>query len=389
MWQFSEHKLTLNCLNVSSPEIRKHDQASAKAEGLRFSGAQWINPKVAFESTKGKSLGDTVGTTRVIVSQVFELGGKISSRSLLSKVEADAVMSSAHISRAQAESDNALMLLRLRQVVSEIAVLDEALATYLKVQNQFSSRPKLSPEQQVSFGIFKLASGDYRHRITKLESERRKIENQVRSVIGLEFEKIKPLLPRRITKWPVLAGDKVDISNSHQMRELKYQARKAEAGVSLASANVWPDIELSLIAENSVEGTDQHQRYGLGIALPLPIWNWNTGERRQAAADLYKIQFEIKKAETDLELEKRNLVKSYEDFVQVLRQSPTEVEMDRKHRSTEQLFYQGLISGALVIEAHRQILDFTQTQNELEYETLQTLLKIYSLTDDVKRFQYE
>ena len=53
--------------------------------------------------------------------------------------------------------------------------------------------------------------------------------------------------------------------------------------------------------------------------------------------------------------------------------------MEKKHKNMESLFERGLIQSSLIIEAHRQMADFTESVNEQELRAVEALWSIYAL----------
>ncbi len=167
------------------------------------------------------------------------------------------------------------------------------------------------------------------------------------------------------------------------------QLKQAEAESDLAKAQAVPDPTVSLVSIREVSGPGEFQRLGAAVSFPIPILNWNGGQKREASALKTRAEIEFQRVQRAFGFERENLVANYTNFVAALEKSPSLKDIDSKHRSTESLFYRGVISGVLVIEAHRQILDFTQSQNELELETVQALQNIFFLDGKLSEFRYE
>jgi outer membrane protein, heavy metal efflux system len=379
----------LSCVEKNHPEVRKIGNDNELIEGFQSAAGQFPNPNLTLETNKGKNLGDTVGEDSAVLSQLFEIGGKRSARRKAAAAQAEGVRASSLIVRAQLRMDTLSNLVRYRQLMSEIEVLSEAIRTYEKVISQFNSRPRLTPEQQVTHGIFRLALGDYRHRLANLEADRRKAEIFFKMVPELNFNEAKKVLPRRLAKWPKVELPPTDLKQVLAMKVAASELKQAEAESDLARAASLPDPTVSLVSIREVAGTSEFQRFGAAVSFPLPVFNWNGGQRQEAAARRTRAEIEYKRSQTAFTLERENLVSNYQGFVNALERSPVQKDIESKHQNTENLFYRGVISGVMVIEAHRQILDFTQSQNELELETVQVLQAIYFLDGKLSEFRYE
>ncbi len=379
----------VECVQTFHPDVRKLSFNDLEIEGIRKKASQFPNPQINFQTTKGHNFGDVVGEDAVAVSELIEIGGKRSARQKLGAAQADALRANADLTRYQARMQALLQLIRYRQLSDEIAVLKEALNTFGKVHNQFASRPRLSPDQQVTFSLFRLSTGDYRHKLAALEAELRKTENFFRLIPELNVASALKYLPRRLEKWPVLAKTPIDLKQAPAIKIANSDLTQAEANQDLATANAIPDPTVSLVGIRNIEGTALYYRYGVGLSFPIPLLNLNGGERSQAAAQKAKAEIEFTKLSRQIQIDRDNLLVSYEGFVKSLEAAPSVKDIESKHRNTESLFYRGVISGVLVIEAHRQILEFTQSQNELEYETAQALMGLYLLDGKLGGFNYE
>ena len=379
----------VTCLAQNHPDIVRTRSDGELTAGFLRSARQFPNPVVYLETNKGKNVGDVVGEDNLIVSQLVEIGGKRAARAKRAEAERDVVLAQSAATRAQVRIETILGLVKYRQLSNEIAVLNEALTTYGRVHSQYAARPRLAPEQQVSFGILKLAMGDYRHKLAALMLEKRKVENFFRLVPELNFEEAVKHLPQRFEKWPVMTAKATDKSVTPRLLLAEAEIRQADADVDLARAQVIPDPTISLISTRQVEGFTEFQRLGIGVSLPIPLWNQNGGAKQTAVAQKTRAEIDYRKSIKMFELERQNLLNSYQGFVDTLAVSPAPKDIESKHRNTESLFFRGVISGILVVEAHRQILEFTQTQNELELETIQTLLSLYLFEGRLGDFKYD
>ena len=105
----------------------------------------------------------------------------------------------------------------------------------------------------------------------------------------------------------------------------------------------------------------------------------NQGNKQLAASNYQKSRIERILMEKEVQNERSRLEKLYLDSLDTMSKSPKDLEVSRKHTHMESLFARGLISSALMIEAHRQLFEFTSSQNEIEFKALEALYRIYEL----------
>jgi hypothetical protein len=111
--------------------------------------------------------------------------------------------------------------------------------------------------------------------------------------------------------------------------------------------------------------------------MPIPLFTnsraVDAGRLSVAAAER---KYEFKRQE--LEIQFSNLREQYDRGVNGL--SKYNIENMEKHQANiQKMFQNGRVSGALLIEAHRQTLDNVKTYHEYELETLRALWKLYAL----------
>ena len=66
-------------------------------------------------------------------------------------------------------------------------------------------------------------------------------------------------------------------------------------------------------------------------------------------------------------------------FKTSLGESVSERLLKQKHNKIEKLFKRGVISSAMIIEAHRQLIEFTNTRFEFELGAVEALWNIYKI----------
>ncbi|MBX9768433.1 MAG: hypothetical protein K2X47_14260, partial [Bdellovibrionales bacterium] len=324
----------LQCLNLNHPDIKKTTVDAKLAEGVVKTATQFPNPQFNFYTLNGKTLGETRGESQYTFSQLIEISGKRGARARVGEATAEAIRANSALSKDLSRIDNVLRLVRYRQLLTEIEVLEEALETFGKVNRQFASRPKLSPDQQVSSGIFKLAAGDYSSRMSGLLAEKNQLDRYFKIITELSFSEAAKVLPKRWKDWPKAETFQGDLKQSPRFRGMEANLKHAKANNDFARAGSWPDPTVSVLVQDEVEGWSEFRRVGVGVSLPLPLWNVNGGERGQAAAMEYKAEVDYQAGTKALEVERSNLISNYQGYVTSLNQSPDLKDMHRKHQDT-------------------------------------------------------
>ncbi len=369
----------LLCALQNHPDIKREKAALRQSESLEDQAEQRPNPEVDVQAF-GQSLDSNKMNTQISIAHTVELGGKRGAR--IENATAQFENSGVHLQKAKEEvtQNTVSALYRLRQITQEIDVLNEALATFDKIQKQFKTRPKLSPDLQVSFGVFQLASGDYKLRKITLLQEQLNHEAYLKLATGLTILKISSHLPKRKEKWPDFSEniDTNKLTGSY-MRSALVGLKLADAEYELEKSESWPSVKIGPAFQQTVDGPGQYNSFGAVLTFPLPLLNINGGGREIGFRGKQKAEINLGLRHQEINVERERLIESYKVTLQGLSTAVSITDIEKKHHNMEKLYYRGLVSAPLVIEAHRQIVDYTKNLNEQELKAVQTLWSLYIL----------
>lgn len=372
----STSKDVLTCALNNHPDLVRGKAALKQADSLEDKASQRPNPELNGQSVMGKSYGDNYIQNEINLAHTFEIGGKRSARIDKALAEKDQTSSRVLKTKEEVYISTFKTLYRIRQVHIEIKTLDEALETFAKIQRQFKLRPRLGPEQEVSLSIFQLAEGDYKIRRAALETEENSLERSIEIATGKEFPHSKEsILPSRLEKWPDYPNKENEFKGS-DIKLAQADLKTARADLDLAKSESWPDLKVGPSLQYQAQGPIQYWMYGVNFALPLPLFNINGGGRAVAAAGVSLAEQSLELRRRELSQARRILITQYQKASKSLKESVSLSEVDKKHRSVEHQFQRGVISSSLVIEAHRQMVDFTKNQNEQELTALEALWRL-------------
>lgn len=372
-------KDVLECALDSHPDLVRGKGSLKQADSLEDQAAQRPNPELSARSLFGKNEGESVTGHEVNLAHTFELGGKRSAR--IEKANAEKAQISSEFLKTKEEVYISIskILYRTRQVHSEIRTIDEALNTFERIQKQFKVRPRLAPEQEVSLSVFQLAEGDYKLRKSALESEENSLERSLEVAIGKEFPHGKEtILPPPQKNWPDLQIGNGDFKGS-DFKVAVSELKNAQAEMEMAKGASWPDLKLGPSLQSQSQGSNQYLTYGLNLTLPLPLYQANGGGRAVAAAGLMRAEQSLELRKRELGQQRKILFNQYQKSSKALKESASLSEIEKKHKSVERQFERGVISSSLVIEAHRQMVDFTKSQNEQELNALEAMWRLKAL----------
>lgn len=376
---FNTPKDVLECALDSHPDLVRGKGSLKQAESFGDQAAQRPNPELSGRSVFGKNEGEGVTSHEINLAHTFELGGKRSARMDKASAEKELVSSEFLKTKEEVYISVSKILYRIRQVHAEIRTIDEALSTFERIQKQFKIRPRLAPEQEVSLSVFQLAEGDYKLRKSTLESEENALERSIEVAVGKEFPHGKEsILPPPQKNWPEIQLGNGELKGS-DLKLAVSELKSAQAEMELAKGASWPDLKLGPSIQSQSQGSNQYLTYGVNLTLPLPLYQVNGGGRAVASAGLMRAEQSLELRKRELSQQRKILINQYQRSSKALKESVSLPDIEKKHKSVERQFERGVISSSLVIEAHRQMVDFTKSQNDLELSALESLWRLRAL----------
>jgi outer membrane protein, heavy metal efflux system len=366
----------LSCALQNHPDIQRARAQAARRDALLSAAGQRFNPELDAES----SFSDEQDHVQAAYLHTFELGGKRRQRLREARLEGDALAIGLQKTQEEVTLKTVAGLYRLSHIQAELDAVQEALDTFGKIVKQYRARPRLTPEQQVSLNVFLLAQGDYELRKSALLQDQRELKTYFDLATGLNFQTVLTARPGRKTDWPDPAALQISTGvTSAAWREAQAAAALSQARLDMARSETWPDLKAGPLAEIESGQGQSNQGYGAALSLSLPLYQRNQGRRALAEAELQQAQTHLALRERELQAELAQRRDIYSLSVESLKKAPSISQMERKHANTEGLFERGLVESSLIIEAHRQMADFTRSLNEQELRAIEALWSIYVL----------
>lgn len=370
----SNYAALLQCAEERAPEVLNARLELERARAAVALATQWKNPELGVESFRGQVGGASRSETDVSLGIPLE-PGKISARRKVAEGSikiAEALLSQA---RAVIRTEVILKLHRLRQLLHEDEIVGESIQTFSKLVSQYASRPKLSPEQQLSSTVFRLSRSDYELRKAVLIEERASLESYFKLRLGLGTSALMPLLPQAPKAWPKVSGE-FRAGQSPRLRVLGAELETANAELVLARRESWPTVSVGPSMKLLNEGGASDQLYGFNVNLPLPVFNANGAGRAVARAGLKVSESRANIGRASEENRRGELLVIYDQSVSILKSTQSHTEIEKRHHESEGLFLRGLVPSSLVIEAHRSYIDLEQARHLRELRALEAFFNI-------------
>ena len=153
----------------------------------------------------------------------------------------------------------------------------------------------------------------------------------------------------------------------------------AQANYELEKSNSYPDLKVGPTFEYEKLNVTNTKTVGIALTMDLPVFNVNGGGRAKAAKEIIVASSQFKNIQLESELDLESWISTYRTYKDSLLTIATKKELERKHTRIEALFKRGIISTSLVIESHRQLIEFSNTRFEFEIGAVEALWNIYKM----------
>lgn len=372
------HRDVLSCVLINHPSVLRADAERLRTEKLESKAGQ--RPNFEFTGKALKNLSDSSQSSgEMDVSYTFELGGKRSARIEKARFEGELGRVDLESTRSESLLRTLLALQRLKNLKMEEQLVEDGISTFEKIVKTFRLRLKLTPEQDVSMSVYQLALEDYKIRRVQLSTERSSLLKPLELETGGKIEVSDTLYPPKREYWPEIAGKEAVNFKPASIRLIETTLHIAEAEKGVAESEAWPDLKLGPDYEWSQGPSGADKNLGITLTLPLPFWNRNQGGIAVADAEAAKARLTLNLAEKELAIERAGWIVKYENGVRSMQEGISSEEMQKRHQKLKTQFTGGLVPSSLVIEANRQILEFTKSKNEQELSTLEALWNLKRL----------
>jgi cobalt-zinc-cadmium efflux system outer membrane protein len=271
-----------------------------------------------------------------------------------------------------------------------MSIVIETIDTFKKILRNYNTRAALTPEQKVSKNVFEFAIKDYENQKISLATEQTEIESFFNALNLVSFTKVTSFVQSLTFNVEAVENRFTSVLKDKNERgpELQLataQLKLASADYSLEKSQVWGDLSIGPIYQYRYEEGSGFPVIGIGLTLPLPLYNQNSGGTQRAAYELKSAEYLQQYATKKIQSEWIMLDNAFKQIAANIKQQPSKSEIEKKHHELEGLFYRGLVPSSLIVEAHRQLLDLTQSQHEQQLKCLQLLYRSFALNGELPK----
>jgi hypothetical protein len=366
----------LNCAFENHPDVLRAKGLIPAAQINKELAARRLNPDLDFAVNYNDKPDERGFNGELGLIQTIETSDKKSARK--TRASAEFLYASILTRRRQEESAfNILTALnRLRQIKEERNILAETIAAFGNIIKRYENRPALPPEDALSLDVFTSALKNYKLEDSKLFMEEKGVLNTLKTATNnISFES-KDILAYAPKTWPPV-GDDINIENASAAAIETADIEKARADYLDAKTSSFGAFRAGPYIETRPGNLGVFDTIGVKAGMPIALYS---NKKAVNAAEINKsnaiLSYELTKRELKNNFER--LKEQYELGVKSLKDYDIK-DIEAGHRKSKKLFAGGRVSGAIFIEAHRQMAESIKIYHEYEMETLQALWNIYIL----------
>ena len=290
-------------------------------------------------------------------------------------------MAVADFENQQAIISVVIMLHRLRQVYELIPLYKESLSAFSKILQTIKGRKSVSPEQEVEGETLELAVNDYKLKISQLNSEKINLSTHLSFFMGSNCIVPRNALPFIVNLDEDFKND-FKVKNYSKLKAATLALELAKSNLELEKSNSYPNLQIGPTYEYEKLNVSQTNTVGIAITMDLPILNINGGGRAKASKDVLAASLNLRNVKEESNRDIQSWIQKYNQYKESLKTIANKEKLEKKHRKIESLFKRGIISTSLVIESHRQLIEFFNTRFEFENGATEALWNIYKLNGE-------
>jgi len=363
----------IECLLDKHPELSISEADIEVAQGEIDRSSQMINPSL--EWLMNEAQGSNGIANEVNLKHTIELGSKRSARKNLARVQKNIQVLGYQKVYNRLKIDLILDLYRLRQIEHESEVIEENQATFRRMISQYKRIGRMNPEQEISVNIFTMASEEVRLKLQKLKNEKEKILSEFEVITQSVFRPKSNQLPPIDHNWPELTSLQ---TKGVLQKEAALRVDESTKNFKLQSSEAWPDLSIGPRVLTS-PGPQGGTLWGAAVSLNLPVFNRNGGGKQKALAQKRRSELRNSLINKRITVEAKRLKSAYNRSSESYTRALASNKVQKKHARIHKMIKRGVVSPPLVIELHRQAIEFYEALHQQELEAVRARWLYYSL----------
>lgn len=364
------------------PQLLENNALVNVSDNLVKVAKQRPNPQFQAQGMTGEEIDGDINRISFSAMHTFELGGKRKSRINFADSRRKQLRTSIKDSNENILINAILKSYRLRQIKELIPIYEEAYQTFKKILKTKRKRRSLAPEEEVEKETLVLAANDFQLKVSRLKSEEISLGRHISLFIKEDCDLKMKVLPQKV-KLDKDFNFKKDIHNYSRLQEAKNSLETAKRKLELEKSNTYPDLKIGPAFGTERLMGRSFNTVGVTLSMDLPLLNTNSGSKNMALEQIKTARIKLSNIERETSLDLAAWIEKYRALGDSLQKIATKEDLEKKHLKIEKLFRRGIISTAMIIESHRQLIEFAKTRYEFELGAVEALWNIHKINGTV------
>ena len=369
-----------------NPNLKAFVYEISSLEKIKIQAGLIPNPEAGFEAEDfygGKELSGIKGSQFTVTgSQLFELGGKRSSRVNLSDKAINSAEGNYELLKLDVIAQVKSAFFGLYKIHHQIVLQQKFIQINEEILKTISERVKAGRTSPAEESKVKVALINSRIELQRLQRSYSSAQTILNSLIGTTGKNLSPStdLFENLFTLPKKENILQDLENIPSIKNLNNETNFRKAQLELEKSQAVPDLTTSVGVRYLNEL--KTNSFVAGLSIPLPFFNRNQGNIQSAEVRIQQMD-EIIRAQrlsviSSLNTSFNNLLSAYNNATQ-LKESILP-ESEKAYNITRDGYLQGRFAFIDLLDAQRTLFE-TQTQYLLELsDYYNSLIEIENVT---------
>ncbi|MBK7381071.1 MAG: TolC family protein [Ignavibacteriales bacterium] len=371
---------------INNPNLKAFEYEISSLEKIKTQAGLSPNPEANFEAEDflgGKELSGITGSQYTLSgSQLFELGGKRSSRINLAEKEINSAQGNYELIKLDVIAQVKSAFFGLYQIHHQILLQQKFIQINEEILKTVSERVKAGRTSPAEESKVKVALINSQIELQRLQRSYSSAQTKLNSLLGTVGKNLVPStdLFEQLFTPPNREDVLEELENIPSIKNLGNESNFRKAQLQLEKSQAIPDLTASLGVRYLNEL--KTNSFVAGLSIPLPIFNRNQGNIQSAEVRIQQMDEIINSRKLTvislLNTSFNNLLSAYNNAVQ-LRENILP-ESEKAYEITRQGYLQGRFAFIDLLDAQRTLFE-TQTQYLLELsDYYNSLIEIENVT---------
>ncbi len=307
--------------------------------------------------------------------QSIRLGGKSQALIKHASVRQKLFRANYQLARLNKTKELILLIRRIQQITEELANIDESIATFRRLVENYRRLPRLSPNKKTVQDLYISLISENTMTQNALRNKRNEMVSRLQFIIGVKNISHADIKPLRL-QWPKKQAWQ---GRGPLLKMAELDINQAQAQLNMTLSRMWPDLKVGPVLQHDPGGGASSLQTGFAFSINLPLYHRNNGIHEKAKYILQWKQKQLLIVRRRVHLMHSSMRQSYQSTRALLLSIQKKLQDQTQHKRLHIYIRRGLIDPSIIIEVHRQHLSLLRTYHQNEMRALSLLCSLHSL----------